>query len=560
MQEIQGVALSKKGIHPGKKKNSKIKKDLFAQLFSQIKGSKIKKNHKGEKLDLKADNVEVNKSKIKTSSPKSKKKELSSKEIIDFFADYKIGAERFFLEKKEINENSVAKVPKKGKINNKTDTQVNRSKKEEEKPQNNKNIYLHKDISSNKETKEILFEKNEDSNRLKKENPHLKGKKTDNVKETTAYNEKINFKRKEKTDTAPTNLSKIESNKEFTGYIPFPQKIDPKEHTGSQIKAHKISNKRHLFLSKKAPEDKSTQIQLNQKPVKEIKTEEKEPSTVVSYAPNLNINQRDKDNTFIKTKIEKKTIPIKENPVNEKYESLKIEFEKDKPLKAEKAEKRNRGFSIDQLFLKEKNEKYISVKTFKKTPYENIEKTEALKPKRDNLHHREEKQNIWDTNIPAETHIKVSPNKEQNKDNAVEDIKPHRETELLLKETSHISQKDQSQTFHQNNQNDGDFTFYEKSSQDNQTRESKFHKVFTLSVNFNDTNIIAKLKNNTLNLSIILNNSTVHTINTLKAEITSILKEQGFNNFNLKIETKGRKIYYSNNYEKREKREIDVKV
>ncbi len=90
--------------------------------------------------------------------------------------------------------------------------------------------------------------------------------------------------------------------------------------------------------------------------------------------------------------------------------------------------------------------------------------------------------------------------------------------------------------------------------------KNSFGKVFTLSLKFNDTNIVAKLKNNTLNLSVFLSSSSISNINMLKSEITNILRETGFDNFNLKIETKGKKIYYSNNYQKREKREIDVKV
>ncbi len=89
---------------------------------------------------------------------------------------------------------------------------------------------------------------------------------------------------------------------------------------------------------------------------------------------------------------------------------------------------------------------------------------------------------------------------------------------------------------------------------------NSFQKVFTLSLNFNDTNIVARLRNNTLNLSIILSNSSISYINSLKFDIASILREQGFNQFNLKIETKGKKIYYSNIYNKEEKREINVKV
>ncbi len=134
----------------------------------------------------------------------------------------------------------------------------------------------------------------------------------------------------------------------------------------------------------------------------------------------------------------------------------------------------------------------------------------------------------------------------------------HLENQQQNQSTFDISSQGSSENFLDSSDSSD---FYNPLNNREKTPEgNSFQKVFTLSLNFNDTSIVARLRNNILNLSIILNNSSISYINSLKSDIASILREQGFNQFNLKIEAKGKKIYYSNNYNREEKREINVKV
>ena len=207
--------------------------------------------------------------------------------------------------------------------------------------------------------------------------------------------------------------------------------------------------------------------------------------------------------------------------------------------------------------------KKLAKTDFKKEIYSKKYSTEkAFSKKNENLEGKKQESNIQENSMLFSQNIQS--------DTSEKKIFTRMEKQLEVEKVEHLEHYQQNQsTFDISNQGSSE-NFFDSSnsshfynhlnSREKAPEGNSFQKVFTLSLNFNDTNIVARLRNNTLNLSIILSNSSIPYINSLKSDIASILREQGFNQFNLKIETKGKKIYYSNNYDREEKREINVKV
>ena len=220
-----------------------------------------------------------------------------------------------------------------------------------------------------------------------------------------------------------------------------------------------------------------------------------------------------------------------------------------------KIERRNR--------LANKLEKSLNI-NFKKHIHfvKNSSREKGFIKKEDKTEHKQE-ENLLNESAFLSNHIQENSSEKKallktEKIIDTEKGKYQEQQQTNVQSTSDTSNQNFSENFLDNSDSQ---TFHNHlSSQEKPTEENKFQKVYTLSLNFNDTNITAKLRNNTLNLSIILNNSNISYINSLKSDIASILKEQGFNQFNLKIEAKGKKIYYSNNQEREGRREINVKV
>ena len=219
-------------------------------------------------------------------------------------------------------------------------------------------------------------------------------------------------------------------------------------------------------------------------------------------------------------------------------------------------ENKNKKVFLDKL-------KKLAKTDFKKEIYSKKHSTEkAFSKKNENLEGKKQESNIQENSMLFSQNIQS--------DTSEKKIFTRIEKQFETEKVEHLEHYQQNQsTFDISNQGSSE-NFFDSSdsshfynhlnSREKAPEGNSFQKVFTLSLNFNDTNIVARLRNNTLNLSIILSNSSIPYINSLKSDIASILREQGFNQFNLKIETKGKKIYYSNNYDREEKREINVKV
>ncbi len=604
MQGIQEIVLNKKNIHTAKKKQ-KVKKDLFAQLFNQLKNSSQKEKSifddiKQQKADRK-ETAFFNTKKVleNKKDPARIEKASSEKNILDQnftffnetltekiettvvkrkinFQNKKEEKNSFFLEKKYPQTNSkeenykndkirpkelflIKEIPEKtneelkNQKNDKNQTQSHVNKKE-------KSIYSALGLKKDKSLQTRVINNNEQI--TSKKTAFKNVNKAENTKETPLKNNTHKIKREaQQTYTNKENIenliSSTEINKNPNIENPNKPNIITTKVQASIKQENKISfiqsktNRIYHKEKKEIPNEyKRQEFQPHKQDLKKSENIE-EGKLLVENKNNFEKIEKTKD---VVQKAQKETKPektfttdpftdLKKENIQIKYEAdIKISENKSNPLEKEKIE----------------SSRKIQIKTSLKRKY-NDPKNSVVEPKKHE--HKEKNKEINKTDdFVVNNEIPAYIEKHFYKDERIEKSSQEKEIQVSsIKDTaSLINEKTLNDSSKENAE--GEIFYHQNESQEKPEIENKFQKVFTLSVNFNDTNLIARLRNNTLNLSILLNNANVQTIHTLKTEISQILKEHGFENFNLKIETKGRKIYYSNNYERREKREIDVKV
>ena len=535
MHGIQGVSESLK--HILHKKKTKVKKDLFSKLFSDV----LKKfeNHT-EITDTKHNSIKNNITKTKTRYIQTEKKHIfnTTSEVKPEHQGIDFPIETHF--KKE-NQKAVK--------NTKT-VSLNKELKhlnhfiEHELPikHGTSSSHLNAELSALSRDKshstEVSFSQ---SKNLKNINPLS----SSHSRESISQDFSVKISHTEKQTVLKENNKQIQKNinTEPVVHVPKEEKINriSTENT-KKTEQRTVKTEREKDFHKTAIYTKTPEKQENSniKPYKETYLENK-----VQIKPEYKKPLEEGFNLVIKTET-----PARQVQIEEHKEHLIIE------KKPEKDKKEVLGKKATKNHLEQKVEK----KPFKFTK-ETVDKVN--KQIRENKPEKKDVQEKKDTeNIHQELVFDVKPN--QPKEN-VKQTKEHEKLETKIPE-KHIDKN----IFENNQKNPDNFSdtqsettledknyFHTKHEKEN--KENSFGKVFTLSVNFNDTSITAKLRNNTLSLSIILSNASFTNIPSLKTDIGNILKEAGFENYNLKIHTKEKKIYYSNN-NREEKREINVRA
>ncbi len=573
MHNIIPTASEKLSVISFKKKNKHIKKDLFEKLFKLLEKSPDKKADMPFNAELKK---EADKKLFfpKKESRISEKKNSEQKTVERFFShDIHTNTEVFHIKHTE----------KKYKIKFHIEKRIDLKKNEKDL----KNIFSKEE---HLKEKNISVPVNRDN---KQEVKNIKRKINLSLKDTRDIenNHSVDYKEKKVPNKKLSDIVKKEknlSNNEKSIHISIK----------TEKRSYNIKEKPVNRFEKKAIEgtDKHTiDIFKNSYSYRYIKTVPKEKEskkeTINKEIPvkrekfSVNFDNFEKNEIFPLKNIKKESIKqgkyTKENQQNINVTdnskiSLNIyQFEpKIEKIDVHKKEKVD-GY-VDSLDKKENpnteekikkevkvisGSKSIKFRAFQKKSDE-IEITKSIKK---NEKHLKDKQ-IKETSdnefifIGETQDYKISDFKKEEKI-----LKPEENIKHITSEKHSISDLDSLNSLEGNKDNFQDSSFDQsytesKGQENRKTHISNFNRVFTLTVNFNSTNITAKLAGNRLNLTVILSGSSINYINSLKTDIANILKEQGFNQFNLKIQAKGKKIYYSNNYSKEEKREINVKV
>ncbi|WP_457621909.1 hypothetical protein [Persephonella sp.] len=162
-------------------------------------------------------------------------------------------------------------------------------------------------------------------------------------------------------------------------------------------------------------------------------------------------------------------------------------------------------------------------------------------------------------NIQIITNHRESRSVEQNRKN---EVQLNREIFFTVEDTG-----ESKQTFNNNNfsGNEGKNSFSHSYASENlaDNEIQNFNKHFTMNIKLEDLNMNVKLNRNFLNMTVIFHSQTTASLEQLKTQIGDILKESGFEQFNLKLKTKDKKTYLENkrsgeNYYGRS--EINVRV
>ncbi len=550
----------------------KGKKDLFSKLFKRKKGKQfhniffnelLKKNDKFSTLKSEGKNSErflVEQKKEKLSF--LKKKNQQPEEITASFKE--LPAEEFFKHHKNQFYDK-----KQGKT---FLFQKNLSSLKED------NRYIQPDLKSVYQLKEILSDKN-----IEKEKK--------NIFFNPEYKEKITSRENSSILNEDLNKQNEVSKEKNTTFSISSIKADINTDLQKSVKTNLHNDKESINLFK----ENLKKNKIFQKDKNNLSSGAKKEVKHVSYEKNPNKSSHISINTDIKKNLENesKTIfsgyifstkePLKRNKITENYISVKdgnreaYYFKKIMVIPQENISNKNPSIEIKRLNREEKidnrnlsldikpakklfKKKEFYIKNFKNHSFKIIKEKDIykdFKTEKDKNLKEEISYKPQYLHENREIFFKLKQKWEKETETVgIQKIDKSKDADNL----SMIQNTDLSNS--KNNFDKTEYTeFLHKNSPQNEPQKTEsFNKIFTLNLSFNDTNIIAKLRKNSLDISILLRNSNLYNLHNLKTEITAILKEYGFQDVNLKIEAKGKKIYYSNNYEKREKREINVKV
>jgi len=247
-----------------------------------------------------------------------------------------------------------------------------------------------------------------------------------------------------------------------------------------------------------------------------------------------------------KTKTELNPTPP-ENPakINKKKSEYKLEIDKDN-LRELRNERRS-----DRL--NEKNLKNISA-TFKNEKNQENRKNPEIFKKQDDTYDR------------IEDSIQININHKDNKYfelNKKNEISSSREYVVNISEPADSKNSPKEQSF-SNGESKENHLYSIIEENINENEESNFNRHFIMNIKLEGLNMNIKLNRNLLNMTLIFHNQTTASIEQLKNQIGDILKESGFEQFNLKLKTKEKKEIYSSSKKTGEKyyirSEINVRV
>ncbi|ACO03614.1 MAG TPA: hypothetical protein DEP48_05900 [Persephonella sp.] len=164
-----------------------------------------------------------------------------------------------------------------------------------------------------------------------------------------------------------------------------------------------------------------------------------------------------------------------------------------------------------------------------------------------------------------EDNLQITLNQKENRN-----PETNRKTETIINRDLFINVEESGGSKHSysdqnfsNGENKEGFSYisFDENIPENETQN--FNRHFTMNIKLEDLNMNVKLNRNFLNMTVIFHNQTTASLEQLKNQIGDILKESGFEQFNLRLKTKDKKTYLENrksgeNYYSRS--EINVRV